>query len=245
MMKNRAASGDGWSSGGESSLRPAAGRSRRVRLVIVDDHPVFLEGLARVLARQPDFEIVELAENGEQAVRAWNQHRPDVLVLDLLMPGLGGLDTLRLLHGIVPDGRVLILTSSDNPADAAAAVSAGASGYVTKAARYGDIVNAIRDVHAGGQPIVGIVKQPASSLVPLTPREREVLTLLAEGLTYAAIGRRLEITQRTSRAHVVAIQQKLGAANNAQAVAHAYQEGLLRMGSAAAAGVRTGPPRRE
>jgi DNA-binding NarL/FixJ family response regulator len=213
------------------SPEPESGRSRRVRLVIADDHPVFLEGLAGVLCRQGDFEIVGLAASGEEAVAAWKRYKPDVLVLDLMMPGLDGLAALRLLHGLRAIGRVLVLSSSDDPADAEAAIAAGAAGYVTKAARYDDIVAAIRDVHAGRRPLLGLLPRHAAASVVLTPREQDVLALVAMGLTYAEIGRRLRIAQRTARSHVVAIQHKLRAANNAQVVDRAYRLGLLRKDS--------------
>ena len=123
QMRSESATNEGHSSVASHSAAAAASQSPRVRLVIVDDHPVFLEGLAGVLGHQADFEVVGLAGGGAEAVRVWKQLRPDVLVLDLMMPGLGGLDALRLLRGSHSAGRVLILSSSDDPADAAATMS--------------------------------------------------------------------------------------------------------------------------
>ena len=124
-----------------------------------------------------------------------------------------------------------MLTSSDDAADAIAALDGGASGYITKSARYDELVGAIREAAAGGRPIAEAIARRIAlreKHSPLTAREREVLGLLAEGLTYEAIGERLGIAKRTARAHVVAIQEKLDAANNAQAVARGYERGLLR-----------------
>lgn len=206
----------------------AAGRSQPIRLVIVDDHPVFLEGLARVLARQADFTVVGMAAGGQEALQAWERHRPDVLVLDLMMSDLDGLESLKRLRRVHPECRVLVLTSSDDPADASAALAAGACGFITKTARYDEIVTAIRSVHAGGRPVEGVAPVRPGTVSGLTIREMQVLEFLADGLTYAEIASRLKIAFRTVRAHGEAIQQKLHATNNTQAVAHAYQQGVLR-----------------
>ncbi len=202
-----------------------------IRLVLVDDHPVFLEGLAEALGRQRDLTVVGQGTDGAEALALWEEHRPDVLLLDLAMSGLHGLAALAQIRRRYPDARVLVLTSSDDGDDAVAALDGGAAGYVTKAARYDELVAAIREVHAGGRPIGEAVARQLAAREPtgpLTPREMEVLELLREGLTYAEIGARLGITQRTARAHVVAVREKLAAANNAQAVARGFERGLLR-----------------
>ena len=202
-----------------------------IRLVLIDYHPVFLEGLAQALARQRDLVVVGQGTDGGEALALWEEHRPDVLLLDLAMSGLNGLDTLARIRQRHPQARVLMLTSSDDGDDAVAALDGGADGYVTKAARYDELVEAIREVHAGGRPIGAAVAQRLAARErggPLTPREMEVLELLREGLTYAEIGQRLGVAQRTARAHVVAVKEKLSAANNAQAVARGFERGLLR-----------------
>lgn len=202
-----------------------------IRLVLIDDHPVFLEGLTQALGRQPDLMVVGQGTDGSEALALWEQHRPDVLLLDLSMTGLHGLDALARVRRQHPAARVLMLTSSDDGADAVAALDGGAAGYITKAARYDELVAAIREVHAGGRPIGEAVARRLAARErggPLTPRELEVLELLREGLTYAEIGERLGVAQRTARAHVVAVKEKLAAANNAQAVARGFERGLLR-----------------
>lgn len=202
-----------------------------IRLLLVDDHPVFLEGLAEALGRTSDFVVAGMVTGGVEAVDACRRLTPDLVLLDLSMRGLDGLATLGRLRDLEPPPRVLMLTSSDDAADAVAALDAGAAGYVTKAARYEELVAAIREAAAGGRPIGEAVARRIAARdrsSPLTPREQEVLRLLAAGLTYEEIGDRLGIAKRTARAHVVALQEKFDAANNAQVVARGYERGLLR-----------------
>jgi DNA-binding NarL/FixJ family response regulator len=206
-------------------------KSPSIRLVLVDDHPVFLEGLAQALTRQPDLAVVGQGSDAADALALWEKHRPDVLLLDLAMSGLHGLDALARIRQRHPQARVLMLTSSDDGDDAVAALDAGAAGYITKAARYDELVAAIHEVHAGGRPIGEAVARRLAARDrggPLTPREMEVLGHLREGLTYKEIGQRLGIAQRTARAHVVAVKEKLSAVNIAQAVARGFERGLLR-----------------
>lgn len=206
-----------------------------IRVLAIDDHPVFLEGLVLSLRRQPDITVVAQTADGEDAISLWGKLRPDVTLLDWEMWGIDGIETLRRLRRRHPDARVLMLTASERREDIIAALDAGAAGYVTKHAKYDEIVSAIRRVHAGQKPLDAtatrrLAVDPPTG--PLTPREMEVLTLLKEGLTYAEIGSRLSIGERTARTHVVSIQAKLGAANNAQAIARAFELGLLRPQSA-------------
>lgn len=202
-----------------------------IRLLLVDDHPLFLEGLAEALGRRAEFAIAGTATSGEEAVDACRRLAPDLVLLDLSMRGIDGLATLGRLRELDPSPRVLMLTSSEDAADAVAAIDAGAAGYVTKAARYDELVAAILEAAAGGRPIGEAVARRIAvreKSNPLTPRELEVLALLAEGLTYEEIGERLGIAKRTARWHVVALQEKFEAANNAEVVAHGYKRGLLR-----------------
>ena len=202
-----------------------------IRVLAIDDHPVFLEGLVLSLGRQPDITVVGQAAGGEYAISLWGKHRPDVTLLDREMWGLDGIETLRRLQRLHPGARVLMLTASERREDIVAALEAGAAGYVTKHAKYDEIVTAIRRVHSGQKPLDTIATRRLAvepPWGPLTPREMEVLVLLKNGLTYAEIGRRLSIGERTARTHVVNIQEKLGAANNAQAIARAFELGHLR-----------------
>jgi len=205
-----------------------------IRVLIVDDHPLFREGLVHALATERGFSIVAEAGDGASALRLWSEHRPDVAIVDVSMPGMGGIEMVRHLRSAHSRARVLMLTSSEDDDDAEAALDAGASGYITKSVRYADLVKAIREVHAGGRPMgEDIARRIAAreSSSPLTHREQEVLRMLCEGLGHVEIGERLDISERTARAHVAAIREKLGAVNATQAVARAFELGLLPLSS--------------
>lgn len=201
-----------------------------IRLLLVDDHTLFLEGLANTLGVVKEFEIVGQAKDGRSALAMWRKTAPDVGLIDVSMPGMDGIETVRQLRAQAPDARVLMLTSSEDQEDVIAALDAGASGYVTKGIRYSDLVGAVREVHAGGRPLGEAIARKLASRepdCPLTPREVEVLRLLREGLTAMEIADRLEISPRTTRGHIESIKTRLCAANTTQAVAIAFERGLL------------------
>jgi DNA-binding NarL/FixJ family response regulator len=201
-----------------------------IRLLVVDDHPLFREGLAHTLGAEEGFKIVAQAEDGTTAIDLWESVQPDVTLIDVSMPGMDGIETVRQLRSRHADAKLLMLTSSEDQEDVIAALDAGASGYVTKSIRFVDLVAAVREAHHGGRPLGEAIARKLAARdrsSPLTPRELEVLKLLREGLTFAEMGQLLSITERTARAHVGAIKEKLGAANTAQAVARGFEHGLL------------------
>jgi len=203
-----------------------------IRLMIVDDHPLFREGLALTLSAARGIVVAAQAASGQSALEQWSEARPDVAIVDISMPGMDGIVTVRQLRARDPQARILMLTSSEDQDDIMAAIDAGAAGYVTKSIRYADLVAAVREVHAGGQPLGETVARKLARRdrdKPLTPRELEVLAKLREGLTAVEIGERLAITARTARAHIEAIKEKLSAVNSAQAVARGFELGLLPM----------------
>lgn len=209
--------------------------SPSIRILVVDDHPLFREGLVHTLGAEEGFEIVAQAEDGKAALDAWSAVRPHVTIIDISMPGMNGIETVRQLRTRDADAKLLMLTSSEDQEDIIAAIDAGASGYITKGTRYGDLVAAVREVHNGGRPLGEVVARKLAFRDrggPLTPRELEVLHLLREGFTFVEIGDRLSITERTARAHVAAIKEKLGATNTAQAVAKGFEQGILKLTSA-------------
>ena len=207
-----------------------------IRLVLADDHPIVREGLTAVLETQPDFEVVGQANNGVEAVRLVADLRPDVVLLDLEMPELDGVEALRAMQTTTPGVRALVFTAFDTDERIIAAVQAGARGYLLKGAPRDELFSAIRVVAGGGsllQPAVAAkliqrIAAPASpELIPLTDREREVLRLLAQGLQNKEIAGHLHISERTVKFHVSAILDKLGAGNRTEAVHLAAQHGLL------------------
>lgn len=199
-----------------------------IRLLIVDDHPVLRAGLANLLELEADIKVVGQAGSGEAALRILDEVQPDVCLLDLSMPGMGGVETLRRLRDRSPAARILVLTSSDRSQDAAQALAAGAAAFVTKNIDHPEIVRAIRDVHAGTRDIrLGVHARhvPGPSL---TPRELEVLLLLRKGCSNAGIGRSLGITERTAKFHVISLLEKLEVPDRAAAVARAFDIGILQ-----------------
>ena len=201
-----------------------------IGVLIVDDHPLFREGLVHALGTEQGFHIVGEAADGQAALALWLRHKPDVTLVDVSMPGLDGISLVRKLRSANPNARVLMLTSSEDQEDVLAALDAGAAGYVTKGVRYMELKAAIREVHAGGRPIGEVIAKRLAAHrpdSPLTPRVLVVLRMLSDGIGHVEIAERLAISERTARAHVAAVREKLQAANAAQAVAKAFARGLL------------------
>lgn len=202
-----------------------------IRLLVVDDHPLFREGLLHALSSQRELQVVGQADDGDTAIELWSSLRPDVTLMDVAMYGLDGIDTTRQILAIDPAARVLMLTSSEEQQDAIEALEAGAAGYITKTARFDELLAAIHEVHAGGRPLgEGVARRLAAAEQggPVSPRELDVLELLRDGLSYQEIGHQLKIAERTARAHVAAIKEKLAATTAAQCVSRGYELGLLR-----------------
>ena len=208
-----------------------------IRVLVVDDHAVVRSGLRRVLDAEDDIETVGEAENAERAVFEAMEHRPDVVLMDVTMPGQSGIEALPGLLQSVPDTRVLMLSMQDDPGYVRAAFEAGASGYVLKEAADSEVVAAVRAVASGEQyvhPSLGarLVAAEAderrrAEADPLSDREREVLRLLALGHTNQEIASMLYISVRTAETHRAHIMQKLRLSSRAELVRHALEEGLL------------------
>ena len=206
-----------------------------IRLLVVDDHPIVRQGLVAVLEDEPDFEVVGSAGSAEEALTLAGRLRPDVVLLDLELTGLGGLAAIPRLTDASPESRVLVFTAYDTDEHVFGAIRAGAKGYLLKGAPTAEIARGIRAVHGGGShleprvaaKVLAEMSAPRRGTDLLSEREREVLRLVAEGLSNKEIGRRLAISERTARFHVTSILNKLGASTRAQAVALATQRGLL------------------
>jgi two-component system, NarL family, response regulator LiaR len=212
-----------------------------IHILVVDDHPVVRDGLVIMLGTQPDFKVVGEASNGIEALRFITEMTVDVLLLDLEMPQMDGLETLRKLREVHPDVNVLVFTAYDTDERIVGAVKAGAKGYLLKGAPREDIFNAIRVVSQGGsllQPIIASKlmqhishKETDKQVETLTEREMEVLRLLADGNANKEIAASLFITERTVKFHVSSILGKLGADNRTEVVRIAAQRGLVNFDS--------------
>ena len=209
----------------------------KFRILIADDHPIVVDGLRAVLSTQPDFAVIGTASNGEEALHKVRALQPDVLLLDLEMPRMDGVETLRRLTSDKIAVHTIIFTAFDTDDRIIDAVRAGAQGYLLKGAPREELFNAIRIVQAGGsllQPVVAskLLSRLHQSNTPdpnaLTARETEVLHWLAQGLPNKEIAAQLVITERTVKFHVSSLMSKLGASNRTEAVAVATQRGLLR-----------------
>ena len=206
-----------------------------IRIMVVDDHPIVRQGLVSVLGDEDDLEVVGEASSGSEAIALAPRLQPDVVLLDLEMPDVDGIEAIPQLLAARPGLEVLVFTAYDTDERVLGAVRAGARGYLLKGASAGEIARGIRTVHGGGSyleprvasKLLAEVTSPRRAVSGLSEREREVLRLVAEGLPTKQIALSLSISERTVKFHVNSIFHKLGAENRAQAVALAAQRGLL------------------
>jgi DNA-binding NarL/FixJ family response regulator len=204
-----------------------------IRVMCVDDHPLVRKGIAFILANEPDMELVGEAANGDEAVRLFRQLRPDVTLMDLRMADTDGVVATGNIRSEFPDARIIALTSYDGDQDIYRALDAGVRGYLLKETVHTDVVRAIRTVQAGKRLVPPEVAERLSEHFPrvaLTPRETEVLALVAGGLGNREIADRLARSSGTIKIHIENILDKLGAADRTQAVTIAIQRGILRLG---------------
>ena len=229
----------------------------RLRVLIVDDQALIRAGFRMILEAQPDIEVVGEAADGEAAVALERRHRPDVVLMDVRMPGVDGLDATRRIvawhdrePAAGPAPRIVVLTTFDLDEYVYAALQAGACGFLLKDVTPEHLVGAVRTVATGDALLAPSITRrlvdrfarpatqalPAGDLATLTTRETEVFGLVARGMSNAEIAAALVVTEATVKTHVAAILSKLGLHNRAQAVVFAYESGLVRAGDTASAG---------
>jgi len=216
-----------------------------IKIILVEDHPEYREVIQIALKNEPDLELTHLFGAAESALQAVQDHKrhnnPDVILLDLNLPNMSGLDAIPWFKEYAPESRIIILSQSEMEADVLQAIRIGASGYLLKSSTVKQIKEAIRDVAQGGFPLDPDIalyilstlrnKTPEKKLdVPLSNRETEILTMVAEGLVKKEISARLGISLHTVITHVSHIYEKLGAVNAPAAISKAYRSGILPPG---------------
>jgi DNA-binding NarL/FixJ family response regulator len=203
-----------------------------IRILATDDHPLIRAGLVLFLATEPGLEVVAEAGNGEEALEKYRELRPDIVLMDLSMPVMDGLAATRAILDEFPDARVIVLTTYGGDEDIHRALDAGAMGYLVKDMVAGEVLNVIRTVNAGRrgipQPIAAKLAEHTPR-IPLTPRETEVLSLVAKGLSNAEVAARIGRTEGTVKVHLKNILQKLGANDRTEAVTTALRRGFIRL----------------
>lgn len=208
------------------------GPDSRIRVLIADDHVTVLEGLNVIINRNEDMQVVAAASDGREAVALWQQHRPDVTLVDIRMPGLDGVEVIEGIRRLDSSARVIVLTTCDTDNEIYRAVKAGARAYLLKDGPREELVDTIRRVHRGETCLApSLVEKLASSVSnePLTRREQEVLELLARGRSNKEIASTLSISEPTVKTHLRSLFGKLDVLSRTEAIAVASRKGLVRV----------------
>ena len=210
--------------------------SEPITLLIVDDHPVVREGLAGMLAGQPDFDVVAQANNGQEATQLHEQHQPDVTLMDLRMPELDGVGAIKAIREKRPLANILVLTTYDSDADIVRAIEAGATGYLLKDTPREELFRAVRAASRGESVLAPAVaarlmtRMRAPAEENLSAREIEVLQLVSKGNSNREIGKALHISTATVKTHLIHIFDKLGVADRTAAVTVALEKQIITLG---------------
>ena len=205
-----------------------------ITVLSIDDHDLVRKGIAAILSTEPEIKLIGEASNGQEGVRLYAQYKPDVTLMDLRLPDMSGIEVTREIRSHFPDARILALTSYDGDQDIYRALEAGVRGYLLKEIVHTEVIRAIRMVHAGKRFIPSEVSEQLSGFFPevaLTPREVEVLGLVARGLGNKEVGHILGTAAGTVKAHVQSILGKLGAKDRTHAVTIALRRGIIHLHS--------------
>jgi two-component system NarL family response regulator len=207
-------------------------KNGKIRLMIVDDHFVVRMGLTASVTTEPDMVVVAGASSGEQALELYPQHEPDIVLVDLRLPGWSGVETTAALCEKFPEARIIIFSTYEGDEDIYRALQAGARGYVSKNAAHADLVQAIRTVYSGQKYLSATIAASLAArvgLAELSAREVEVLELVARGMSNKEIGAALNITEGTVKLHINSSLKKLNASDRTQAVTTALHRGILHL----------------
>jgi len=203
-----------------------------IRILSVDDHPLLQEGIAAMIRSQPDMELAGEARSGQDALEKFRETRPDVVLMDLRLPDMNGIDAMIAIRGEFPEARVVVLTTFEGDAEIKRALAAGARGYLLKSMPPRELLDGIRQVHAGKKRIPAEVAARLAEHLSdesLTAREVEVLRQVASGNRNRDIAERLFISEETVKVHVKHIMDKLGANDRTQAVSIAIRRGIIQL----------------
>lgn len=206
--------------------------ANKARVLLVDDHALLRTGVAKIINQEPDLHVVAEAENGAEAITAYERHHPDVTLLDLRMPVMEGVEAVKQIRARDPRALLIVLTTYDRDDEISQALKAGAKAYVLKDIAAEDLVGCIRDVLAGKTyiaPAAAAKLAEGVTRVQLTPREMATLHLLADGKANKEIANALDISERTVKTHLAHLFEKLGATSRTEAIKIATRRGLVRL----------------
>ncbi len=206
--------------------------SPQIRVMVIDDHQIVRQGLVALLNTEDDLTVIAEGSDGQQAIELFKQHAPDVTLMDLRMPRIGGVEAINHIRRITPDAKIIVLTTYDGDEDIFRALQAGAQSYLLKGVSFEDLIEAIRVVHAGQKRIPAEVAERLAerfSVEPLTGREQQVLELIVRGRSNKEIGTELKISEATVKSHINSLLSKLGVTDRTQAATTAIQRGLVHL----------------
>lgn len=206
--------------------------SDKIKLIVIDDQAVVRQGFVALINTVSDMEVIAEGINGEQAIDLYRQHKPDVMLIDLRMPVIGGVEAITTIRSEFPEARVIVLTTYDGDEDIYRSLQAGAKGYLLKDMFFEELETAIRSVHAGSRRIPAVIAERLAERMTgsiLTTRELEVLELIVKGRSNKEIGSELKISEATVKSHVNSVLSKLGVTDRTQAATTALQRGLVHL----------------
>ena len=201
-----------------------------IRILCVDDHPLVREGIARKIGRHRDMKVIGTASTGEEAVKLFERHRPDIVLMDLQLPGMSGIKAIEQIRQRDPEARIIVLTMYGGDEDIFRAIHAGAASYLLKDMLSNDLVPVVRQVYRGARPIPSAIAERLAGRIGLSPREVIVLELIADGKRNKEIAVALGITQETVQTHIKHLFVKLNVSDRTAAVKVGMSRGILHIG---------------